>query len=291
MSTVDTEPKAKKKSLFSLGGSKTIWAVALLAAVLAVGGALTILGSAAATSTYYVLGRDVPARTQITADMLIEKVTKVDGAPPLAYDVTDVQTNEVFSKYALKAGDVISPSNAGPLERITNKVPGNFVAASVSIEPENAVAGKIRAGDFIDLIAVNPEDINGSSSKFVLHHALVLDVTVSPQSIAQSATDGQEGANVDNPGPESEQVRSGIPAVYTLALSPSDAAKLALVRQFDLMAVLSGSNPAKKMNVSALMSSLFADEPVGDSAAGTSGEITDDPTDAPTAESSDEPTN
>lgn len=273
MSQTDAETPKKKKSLFSLGGSSAIWLIAAVAAVFAMGGALTILGNSAATSTYYVLGRDVPARTQITTDMLIERVTKVDGAPPNAYDLVFVRDNDVFSKIALEGGDVITPTTVGPLERITKTVPGNFVAASVAIAPENAVAGKIRAGDHIDLVAINSDNPSGPIAKFVLHHALVLDVTVAPQSIAQTSVDGQEGEAVENPGPESEQVRSGIPAVYTLALSPEDAARVALVRTFDLMAVLSGSSPDQELLVTAQMNEIFADEPVGDSAAGTSGAI------------------
>lgn len=263
----------KKKSLLSgiLGGAKTIWVLAIVLALFAVFGALTILGNAAATQTYWVLGRDVPARTQITPDMLLPKEAKVGGAPDTAYDNVFVRDNPVFTKIALGAGDVVTASNAGPLTRITEDVPENFVGASFTAEPELAVSGKVRTGDFIDLIAVNDGGASGVTSKVVLQHVLVLDVTVAPSSIAAEAVQGQEGENLD-PGPESEAVRSGIPSVYTVAVSPKDATKLAVARAYDLYVVLSGNLPDENVDVSTSATELF-NGPVTDSSAGSYGSV------------------
>jgi Flp pilus assembly protein CpaB len=263
----------KKKSLLSgiLGGAKTIWVVAIVLALFAVFGALTILGNAAATQTYWVLGRDVPARTQVTPEMLVMKEAKVGGAPDTAYDDVFVRDNPVFTKIALGAGDIVTASNAGPLTRITEDVPENFVGASFTAEPEIAVAGKVRTGDFIDLIAVNDAATAGITSKVVLQHVLVLDVTVAPSSIAAEAVEGQEGENLD-PGPESEAVRGGIPSVYTVAVSPKDATKLAVARAYDLYVVLSGNLPDTTVEVSTSANEMF-NSPVGDSSAGSYGSV------------------
>lgn len=270
--TVQAQEKTKK-SLFSgiLGGGKTIWVLAVVVALMAVAGTLTILGNAAATATYYVLGRDVPARTQITPDMLEPREAKVDGAPPNAYDVVDVQEKDLFSQTGLSAGDVISPSNTGPLTRISEDLPDNFVAASFPVTPENAVAGKVRKGDFIDIIAAQDGDSAGKIAKVVLQHVLVLDVTVAPNSIAEQATEGQEGENL-TPGPESEQVRSGIPSVYTVGVTPEDATRIALVRPLELFVTLSANAPEQSMNIQSQLGNVFQGA-VGDSSAGTYGSV------------------
>jgi Flp pilus assembly protein CpaB len=272
--TVQATEAKQKKGLLSglLGGTKSIWALAIVFALIAVFGALTIIGNAAATQTYYVLGGNVASRTQITPEMLIPLEAKVNAAPPTSYTPADVVTGEVFSKYALAAGDVITPSNSGPLTRITEDVPDNFVAASFSAEPDIAVAGKVRAGDFIDLIATGDNGNRGVFSKVMLRHVLVLDVTVAPSSIAEEATSGQEGEEVTTPGPESEAVRSGIPSVYTVAVSPKDATKLALIRSMELFVVLSGNVPDDGVAPETNFLNVF-NEAVNDSSTGTFGSI------------------
>ena len=269
MTVQASESKHKKNGLVGslLGGGKAVWALAIALALVAVFGTLTILGNAAATQTYYVLSRDIAARTLITYDMLEPREAKIDQAPPTAYDTTTVQIEPVFSKVALRAGDVVSTSVAGPLERITASVPDNFVAASFAAEPELVVAGKVRTGDHVDIIAT---DESGSTprSKVVLQHVLVLDVTISPNQISVQANSGQEGQQVTTPGPESEAARSGIPSVYTIAVSQKDATKLALLRSFDLFVVLSGNVPDEVSMAETDVTDAFSSAP-GDSSAGT----------------------
>ena len=166
---------------------------------------------------------------QITSDLLVPLEANINEAPPNAYDLVSVRDCDLFSKIPLEMGDVISASNSGPLERIRKEHPPIFVAASLAVAPENAAGGKVRTGGCVDVIAVNDEPGDpGASARVVLYHALVIDVTLSPQTIADSATDGQEGENL-NPGPASAQVRSGIPSVYPLGVSRKDATKLALI--------------------------------------------------------------
>lgn len=260
----------RKKSLGGslLGGGRAIWALAVGMALAAVFGALTLLGNATATQTYYVLGRDVAARTQVTPEMLVPRVAKVGQAPPNAFDLVSVRDEEVFTEIALSAGDVVSASNAGPLFRITSNVPDHFVAASFSAEPELAVAGKVRTGDHVDLIATDDEGLAGPKAQVVLQHVLVLDVTVDPSSIAAEANAGQEGEQVVDPGPESEAARSGIPSVYTVALAPADAAKLALIRGQDLFVVLSGNVPDQSATAVATNQDVFGST-TADASAGT----------------------
>lgn len=262
-------PTAKKKGLLGnvLGGGKTYFVAAGVASVMAMGGVLGILGTATQTQTYYVLGQDVPARAQITEAMLLPLETKIGAAPGYALNPAYVRDNPVFSKVPLKAGEVVTTSTAGPLERITADIPATFVAASFQVSPENAVAGKVRKGDYIDLIAVGDGD--NALARIALQHVLVLDVAVSPQTISDSANAGQAGADLD-PGPESNAVRGGIPQMYTVALSPKDATKLAIIRTSAIMVVLSPNTVQASVDVSSGRADVY-NAPATDSGAGTSG--------------------
>lgn len=243
-----------------LGQGSSYWVIAVGAALLAVFGTLTILGNATATTTYYVLNQDVAARTQITPEMVTGKTVNVGGQPANALDITDLQSGQYFARVPLKAGDAVTSSTVGPLERITTSVPDGYVVASLQVEPENAVAGKVRAGDLIDVIAVDEAGNSGATAKVVLHRVLVLDVTTNPDNIAQAATTEQVGD--DLPGPESNQVRGGIPMLYTVAVSPQDAAKLALIRDKHVMIVLSANKSSGSLDASVSIGDVFGAGPV-----------------------------
>lgn len=269
MSATNTRA-AKKSGLFGfLGEGKAIWILALLVACVAAVGALSILGSAAATTTYYVLSRAVPSRTQITPDMLTAVTTKAGGQPPNALDLAYIESHQVFSEIPLNVGDVVTPSTVGSLTPINQNLPGNFVVASFQVPPEDAVAGLIRNGDYIDIIAtVNDPSSGQKIAKVVLHHVLVLSVSVSPSNIASAANSGTAGTNL-NPGPESEAVHSGIPELYTVGLTPDDATKLALVQGDSLLVVLSGnSTGTQPLNAETGANNLL-NGAAGDSGAGT----------------------
>ena len=259
MTVQATDPKKRKgDSLLTkiVGPVRGVWGFALAFAFLAGFGALSILGHAAANETYYVLNQAVPARTQIEPSMLAPLEAKDGQAPPNALDPSYVRDHAVFAKIALSNGDVITPTNAGPLGNINANIPSNYVAASFSVNPEDAVAGKVRTGNYIDIIAVNASSNSDASAKVILEHVLVTDVTVSPDSISQEAVSGQVGTDLD-PGPESSAVRGGIPSLYTVAVDPEDAAKLALARSYDLYVVLSSNDTPSEMNVQATENDLF----------------------------------
>lgn len=273
--------KAPKKSgplsgLLSSGGGKKAWVLAAALGLISAGAVLSVLGSAAASTTYYVLNRDIPARTQITTSMLAPLQAKVGEEPPRAYDLVYVRDHDIYARVALQAGDLVTASTAGPLERINRDLPGNFVAASLAVAPERAVAGKIRAGDYVDIIAVDTESAQGTAG-VVMHHVLVIDVTVAPDTIASNANDAQAGDGLTDSGldgqadlgPESEAIRSGIPSVYTFGVEPVDAAKLALLDGGNVSLVLSGWNPDTEIEATANLASLFNDGPVADSSNGT----------------------
>ena len=280
MSVAAVNEAPKKKGL--LAGAKSLLVLSLVIAAMAAFGALQIIGSAADQVPYYVLSSDVPARTQITPDLLVEVQTSQGGQPRTAYDLAWVQTNadDAFTRIPLQAGDTLTPSNTGPLRRITAGLPPNFVAASFKVDPADAVAGKVRRGDYIEIAATSDgaSAAEGSLSKIVMHHVLVLDVTVDPTSIAEAANEGQEGQNID-PGPESAAVRDGIPQLYTVAVTPKDFTRLTLLKGAKLSVALSANEPGATSDASTSSTEVFNGDPVTDSGKGTEKvfDVADDP--------------
>lgn len=268
MTTIDTG-QATKKGLLSglLGGGRTIFVFALVAALVAVAATAQLLGNATATTTYYVLSQSVAARTPITPDMLAPVKVGVNSAPPDALTPADVQPGDKFALVPLKRGDVLSTSTVGALTRINSNLPANFVVASFSVTAANAVAGKLRSGDYIDVIAQSTTPNDTEIAKVVLHHVLVLDVTTDPSNITDSATSGDVGDVI--PGPESEQAHSGIPQLYTVGVTPEDAVTLALVRDKNLMVVLSSNDSTGDLDANNNTGNIFNSNPVADSGKGT----------------------
>lgn len=275
LSTGSTPPTPKKKGLFGglLGGGKTYFLIAIGMAILAMFAVLSLLGNAAERSTYYILGVNVAERTQITPDMLVAVETSVGTEPINALapaELVDPETGEpLFALTPLKAGDVVSTSVVGPLPRIASTIPEDYVLASLAVDADAAVAGKIRTGDVVDVYAVSDSESGGKATKMVLYRVQVTDVVVQPKSIAQAANDGQEGTDLD-PGPESNAVRGGIPQVYVLAVSPDDAAKIALIRGMDVMLVLSANKVTDSADVATDLTRVFDDIPVDSSVDGGS---------------------
>lgn len=270
------------------GAGRTVFIAAMATGVMAVGVTALILGNAADTGTYYVLTADVAARTPITTDMLKPVTTSASGVPRSAYDPVYLQSHEVFAKYSLRANEMVTASNTGALEAINKDLPADFVVASLAAPAEDAVAGKVRRGDYVDVYAINGKSSGAASggvemSKLVLHHMLVLDVTVAPSTISEAAGDAQAGSNLA-PGPESAAARGGIPALYTVAVSKQDAAKIALIREKDLFLTLSsndgGTVPLK--DIQSDLGAVFDEKPVGDSGAGTAKAVQTDVADSST---------
>ncbi len=223
--------------LKALQGKSKVWfLLAVVFLVAASGGIFAVIQKVQATDNYYILNQDVSAMQEITTDMLSEKVVSQGGAPTSALDLGDVQLGGVYATYQLKRGDILTESNTGPMQEITEGIPDEFVVASFEVPAKDAVAGYIQRGDYVDVIAVGETNTvsgaAGSVSKYVIRNAIVVAVdALGNSSVAASINDTENGAVAG------QQRVFG--TVYTVALPPLDAAKLALVKDLDLLVVLS----------------------------------------------------
>lgn len=274
--TSKNKDKSRKiSSIFS--GGKTWFVFAILIAVAAAAVVFGVLSQAVATTTYYVLSTDVPKNNQIMPSMLKEVTTSKGTAPGNALDLGDVK-KPTYAKYALKAGDIVSPSNTGPLTPLTEGIPATYTVASFSADAKDAVSGKIATGNYIDIIATS-NDTNGSTAKTVLRNVLVVDVAIDPSKIGDDSetttttTDAAGTAQSNATGNKSQtpsaqdQLRKGIPSLYTIALTPEDAVKLALVKDTKLLVTLSPKEATAPKNIQDTLGDVFGPDAVGDSSA------------------------
>lgn len=276
--TASTSKKPSK--LFA--GNKTWFVFAIITAVAAAGVIFFVLSQAVSTTTYYVLNQNVPARSQVTAAMLTPVVTSTGGQPRNALTSADVTNTPTFAKYSLNTGDIVTSSNTGDKTALRAGVPDTDVIASFQVEAQYAVAGKLKPGDYIDIIATSTQNgANGQAvAKTTLKHVLLLDVSTDPSSIGSSANPavqptgaaGANGAQTGGGASTDDQLRQGVPSLYTVSLPPVDATKLALINRSPLLVVLSSKESDtnfKEENTSSTLGQVFDQSPVKDSGANT----------------------
>ena len=231
--TTSSARKKNRNTRKTRSGSNVWLAFAVAAALAGAIGVFVLLSQVTSTTTYYVLNQDVDARSEITAEMLTEVTTSTGGQPRNALDVSAFTTEvPVYARYHLSTGDIVTPSNVGIYSPIQEGIPEEHVVASFAIPAENAVAGKVKRGDYIDIISVG-DDLEGENTfaQYVLRHVLVLD-TAADLGAEQLSSEGVDAA-------EDTGVRSGVPTIYTVSLPQEDAAKLAVIQNLPMAVVLS----------------------------------------------------
>lgn len=265
---------ANKKPNRNFAGSKAWFVGAIIAAIIAAALAFIVLSKALSTSTYYVLNTDVPARSQISASMLTPVSASTGTEPRNAISLDDVSYSTIYAKVPLNTGDVLSESNAGDLAPMQEGLPDNFVVASFVADANTAVSGKLQAGNYIDIYATqsggNTEagSTGAGSTKSVLRHVLITDVSAS---VADYESDESETDTTS----AQDDLRKGIPSVYTVGLSEEDAATLANItgNQDTLFVVLSSKQSSaeyQSKDVQTNTGKIFGNTKVNDSGAGTS---------------------
>lgn len=262
----------KKKAVFD---SRKMWFIfAIIAGVIGAAAIFFLLMTITATSTYYVLNRAVPARTLVTEDMLTPVTTSEGGEPRTALDLGEVLNQEVYTRYALEAGDILTASNAGELSPLTEGLPGTFVVASFKATPSVAAGGKIQRGDYIDLSVLSDESGSMQSHLF-LQRVLVIDATVDLDSSSSSDTASEEGTTTTEEGTsaaDNSAYRTGVPVMFTVGLSQQDAQRLAVATNFDLYVTLTSADSVESGAPAADLGASLGDiltGSTGDAGAGT----------------------
>lgn len=187
-----------------------IWVVVVIIA-LAIGLlSAMFLRSVTETDQYYVLNTSVPARGQITPEMLQPMEAKKDQAPPNAIGISDVQAGGIYAQYPLNPGDILSSSNISGYTDISTGIPDDWVVTSFSVNADNAVGGRITRGTYFDIMATKED----SETYYPFVNVLALDTTVSLNNASSAGA-------VDT-----EEAQAGQTQFYYVGMSPENAAKL-----------------------------------------------------------------
>ena len=284
----------KKKSIFD---GRKMWFLfgGIASAVVAIL-TFTLMSVVTATENYYVLNKDIPARTQITSDLLTEVTVSRGATPPNAISIGDL-TEATYSLYSLDNGDILSSSNAGELTSLSEGLPSNFVIASFTANPSTAAGGNVSRGDYIDIMTIINDPATtgeeGYGASYALQHVLVIDATVDLDSYDSTASTSTSADGASSSNTDAIAQRSGIPTLFTVGLTQEDATRLAVAIQYDVFVVLSSAD-SQGGNVNLTPGSTTSLEIWGDSAPdaglntdnkfGQGGEVVRPTGEAPTSE-------
>lgn len=191
-----------KKNLVLIGGFAS--AVIIIAALI-----FMTLSSLFSTETYYVLNQNVRANQQILPQM-VTPIEAAEGTSPVhSLSMEEIQRGNIFSKYPLYAGDVVSRSNSGPLSDMTAGIPDDWVITSFTMNSTDAAGGILKKGDYADLIGVDAEE--GTGAQYIFNNMMILEIKF----LNEEYNGGLEGQTV-----------VGETIHYTVGLPPEAAAYL-----------------------------------------------------------------
>lgn len=215
---------------------KAVWfyiagGLALLTAIVM----FMFLNTLTSTQQYYVLNQDLPARTLVTPQHLTPITTSSGGEPRNALTATDVRSKPTYTKIELKAGDIITTSNAGDLVPLRAGLPDDFVIASFLANPNDAAGGNIKRGDYVDVFLVT-----NNQAQLIFQKVLILDTTTTLSSSSNRNNEDQSLRVTDDSA--TAPYRTGIPSLYTVGLSQEHAVVLSLASQNTLYIVLSSAD-------------------------------------------------
>jgi hypothetical protein len=105
----------------------------------------------------------------------------------------------------------------------------SLLAQTFTASAEDSVGGRLRAGDFVNILQVIQGEGGTSAADFVLSKVLLLDVSAEPAGVtAAGSVIGGETATQYN----------GIPALYTVALNPEQTKILTAAKQSGSLTVV-----------------------------------------------------
>ena len=162
---------------------------------------------------------DIPPRTKITAKMVKESKVPPEYAQPGAIRELQAAVGAV-TRERLAAGEQITAQRLVSEARMagfSGAIPGDRRAVAIAVTEVTGVAGFIKAGDRVDVIATFDRNLAGDNvAKIVLQDIPVL-------AVGHDADTGLSGT-----GPAKERKDLPRTSTVTLALTPDEAAQVAL---------------------------------------------------------------
>jgi len=165
------------------------------------GGTTTQAESATLTGSMVVARSDIPARTQITADMLTLKDVPLDVRPAAALTSVDDAVGKV-TRYPISAGEELTASKIVSLQAsqttdsLSFVVPKGMRAISIQADQVISAGGLILPGDYVDIMSVldgvkaDGSVIQNYVVKTILQNVQVLAVAQNVADVAAGADNG-----------------------------------------------------------------------------------------------------
>lgn len=234
--------KSNKSSGPSIFDGRKMWFFfAAAAAVISAGVIFSVLSAVSGTASYWMVkdGVTIAARQPITPDMLQEVNVPREGAPKNVVTLAEITAaansastdDDYYALYALNAGDILTSSNVTTLNgSVAVEKPKDTVLASFKANPSSAAGGLVKEGDLID-IAIIYQAGSEYYASFVLSHVQVVKATAD---LDGSSGQSSEGAVTGSP--------LGAPVLYTVAVTPQQAAALALATKYSIYVTLTSAN-------------------------------------------------
>jgi pilus assembly protein CpaB len=168
-------------------------------------------GESSTTAAVVVAAVDIPARTQITEEMVKVRDVPVDVKPEASYGSVDEVIGKA-TRYPLSVDEEVTSSKVVSLEpsqgtdSIAFVIPKEMRAISINADQVLSAGGLVLPGDYVDIIGVfsvknaDGTDETGWLARTVLQNVEVLAVAQTITDVPPPAEDGTAAAATDSTG-------------------------------------------------------------------------------------------
>lgn len=167
---------------------------------------------------------DIPPKTKITAEMVTEVKVPAEYIQPETITSLDKVIGVVVREQII-TGEQISERRLlreGKAIGFTGIIPPDKRAVTVAVNEVTGVAGFVKAGDYVDVVATfDTANVGDNVSSVILQNILVL--------AANRDSDTGGSSSKDNAKEVSKEVTKS--ATVTIAVSPDEAAKVTLAEE------------------------------------------------------------
>ena len=190
------------------------------------------------TAPVVVAAVDIPARTQITAEMVKVRDVPVDVKPQASYGSVDEVIGKA-TRYPLSLDEEVTSSKVVSLEpsqgtnSIAFVIPKDMRAISINADQVLSAGGLVLPGDYVDIIGVfNVKSADGTEEeaylvRTVLQNVEVLAVAQTISDVPPPAEDGTQAAATGSTGAQSARGSEADPnpeaTTLTLLVQPEQA--------------------------------------------------------------------
>lgn len=167
--------------------------VGLLLMLAAVGGAIVAWTAAENTRPIVVAVRDLPSGTIVRAEDLAVRRVRVDDSIYTAA----VPGSDLSSLVGRQLAEPIHAEQVLVQAQLSGRptVPPGQIVLTIPLKPDNAVGGRLRSGDVVQVLATSNAGKDGSHTNVVLSNATVYDVGREDQAAAVGAADNSQSAS------------------------------------------------------------------------------------------------